>query len=227
MLRPDEYREIQLSISTQNLRFFRVGVLGDGRCLLHAILFLLNDEYVKKSPSERNTMCSTFLEELSSSLTVDDWLRWSLDDSVINMILSTRKTLSANHSPDYLDKLFENVFTVDDLTNIKLDTRERTVELRQRLIPGITQKLFDMYKYKLVRCQDLGYQEVHYISARYKVNILMFDRDANLFHDTRVNPSFAQTIMLFNFGGGHWEPILLQSNDKFVRHIPTSIIEFL
>ncbi|MDC3332844.1 hypothetical protein OAV62_01240 [bacterium] len=209
MLATNQIQEISLLGLNTTFKFLRTGVIGDGRCLLHSILYLLNQDYFSTTDShERVQLVQTFLNDLSRTVTLRDWIQYSLGEhSVINIILSIRKTLSSRYESTYLDTVFENIVSITDIDNLELDTAEATQELREKIIPVIIHKLFEMYKHQLVQCQDLGFQEVHYMSNKYKVNILMFDQTKHLFKDTWFNPEFTHTIFLYNVDGVHWEPV--------------------
>lgn len=221
MLQPDHVQEIHLPINAQNLQFFRVGVIGDGRCLLHSILYLLNSNYPKLSLKEKFNTGQAFLKEIGDELDVDSWIQFSLGDSLISIIMTCRQILEPYHSESFLDTLFEKVSSIDDLSRIQLESESQTREFHNQVLPRIIEEHFRRYKKMLCHCKDLGFQEVHYLSSKYKINMLMIGPGNTLFSETRIDNNFPLTIILYNRDGNHWEPVLIKSHDKFYCTIPT------
>ena len=227
MLNPNKCQEISLPISMKNLQFYRVGVLGDGRCLLHSLLFLLNTDYPTKSEEEKTQICNAFLEEITNGLTMDDWLHFSLGDaSVFNVIMNCRDILEDVIDSDFLDTVFDGVSKLEDLSNICLDDDSHTQLFRNKVIPDVTRNLFEKYKGELLNCVDLGYQEIHYISSKYKINIIIFDQYNQIFQETKIDPSFQYTVLVSNQGGMHWEPVIFCIGKRFHRALPTHQLDF-
>lgn len=222
MLEPNNACPINLPIKAEGVQFFRVGVLGDGKCLLHSLLYLLNSGYYQQTTETRQAICTDFINELLNRLTMDDWWEFSLNDCKLHVLMSVRMMLEERMPSEQADKILNGVTDVnrDLIKKLPLGIYHHV----QDKLPDIKEFLFNQYKQFLPHCRELGYQEVHLLSKLYRVNIILIDNDCKLFLQNQFNTSYETTIFIYNYGGSHWEPIVMQLNGHTYRALFTDSI---
>lgn len=212
MLQPDSFQDIKLQIQSP-FKFYRVGVLGDGLCLLHALLFVSNTDYHTFNTIQRKQFATHFLNALHDNLNQEDWIQYNLGESHSLILSHLRQDLESTHDSDELDELFQTM----DLT-----TLQNKVPLS---FSKIKTDLFKIYKQNLKQCRDLGYEEVQYIADSNKMNVYLFNSDGTQFYGNKPNPSFEMNVFIYNLYNTHWEPIVIEIQDKIFTKIPNEIID--
>ena len=69
---PPEVTDI-LETNDQDNYYLRYGAIGDGDCLYHAILNLIDDNYLSESGENKKKICSHFKKRLSRNVTMHDY----------------------------------------------------------------------------------------------------------------------------------------------------------
>jgi hypothetical protein len=235
MLQPDQVEEIQLNIKiAKSVKFFRVGSLGDGKCLLHSILFLIDDKYPKYSIPERMQATREFIDQVISELTIEKWFRTVMLQYVFDIIEALRNELSQKFTEVELDKMFQDL----PMTANSSDTFIRQIgehvqkftDINTRLfvvnrVHQMISDIFTSYKENLHNSKELGHYEIKFISDKYRINIILFDQYKNLFYDNQFEKEYNLTIFLFNQGGVHWEPVMVQNDGNLYRNVISGLIK--
>jgi hypothetical protein len=184
---------------------YRVEVLGDGSCFFHSLLLSTNPTYHTLDLQTKQTWCQTLRNDIASALTVHDFL-----------------DASSNGTPLYKDLPYSiapyrsNTYTLTQPELQKFTTELEAI--RDQLPPDSHSFLVNFLAFReyLKNSQQSVGDEVHLLASRV-LNIdiyLCTDSATNdpgyMLHDPRLAYKNRQSVILFNSGGCHWEPIVQQ-----------------
>lgn len=221
-LSPDKYEYITLEKVNPKFALARVGVIQDGSCLFHSIVFLeffndlsndvktrqlfvetMKNEFFNKFSSERWLLYASdewktrILEILRGHIVTELDINYSELDMLMDSLLATRITFS-QFREELPKAIHANIPTID----------EKNVSI---LIGQAVEEAFTRYKTSLQRCSSwAGSDEIDMFSDQFDINIFSFDSNGILsFKDCSQFSISRPSILLYNQGGTHWEPIVL------------------
>jgi len=231
MLTDNHYIEIPMNIP--GIQFLRVGVPGDGKCLIHALLFLLNEKYITLDTPTKIRDATEFIRQFRDTLTVDNWDIFHLGEGSIQLQIQLRALLERKFTDEYLDTLFQKMDLNGSFKDmIQLMGRETQDKMHPseftqivQIMNGYKQRLYEQYKQTLIQCQSLGHEEIKYFSHQYKINIAIVDERGKIFWGSTYNQSYAVHFMICNLGGMHWEPVIISINNTVYRSIPNQVLK--
>ena len=101
----------------RNSDLVRTGILPDGSCFLHAILYATSAKYRNSNDDRKNTIISEFRQTLGDSLTKDQWLSLSNGElSKISYAIEFRRLLDDLYeSDDNVTKFILNVIKKEEI----------------------------------------------------------------------------------------------------------------
>lgn len=199
----------------------RTGVISEGSCLFHSILYLLDHEdYIQKSNQERMDYVRKVRTAITQSIEMQDWLLFSNGYTAYEAVIPRVR----NHLLRELDQGQWDKIEHDVTSKYQLILTESLVEqwvsvIRQHSPLGekylsdlfftYIQDEFENYKQQLGDCsQWTGNDEIELLSNKLNVNILMFSANKELVNKSVYNQKL-KSICMYHYSDMHWEPLTI------------------
>ncbi len=206
-----------------NMLFYRHSVAGDGKCLLHAIAFLVSDQLSPVSghltmdtpPTDAcTTAADRLLHQLIAYLTYERWQLHIMPDLLFDIVERMRHVLAENMSDTELDKVFANLPIEPRTFNASIAQHFVQFSVPTSIITQYLERterqLYDEYVRHLKhgRITAMGVREMQCIAEMLQINIIAFDASQHLFAENAVRMAWSHTICLYN-AHDHWDPIVI------------------
>jgi hypothetical protein len=225
ILNPDTSQYITLNVNLPSpyskFKTVRTGVIGDGSCLFHSILYILNfEKYIKLSYSERMKVASNLRNAICEKVDIIHWYKinngLTAEISWLEMLipkLQKYENLINNYFQKYennnnLSKIFSSLFIHELATLLNNTDNSQSIDSYKELLNLTKQQAFDKYKYTLSHNYHWGNSDdIQIIEQIFQLNILIIDSNRNLVCNKSKYPYIA-SMFLYNQGNQeHWEPI--------------------
>ncbi len=226
ILAPDQQQEIPLKLTMNNkkYRLYRVGALGDGKCLLHALLFLNSSDYRNADHQMRQQFVLDLIEKLIKELTIDKWASTIMKSQTFELMDELRRFLTRQGMTEQeIDKAMDGVPIECETLNLFCENTSRYIRERttvstnplddlEKFIATLCQIFWKRYISQMKLMNDMGHFEIEFIAKETQSNIILIDNRMELFYENRINPDYEKCYLLLN-SGQHWEPIIVRMDD--------------
>lgn len=238
ILSPGEYEYITLKGIGEPYLFARVGVEDDGICLFHAVvLATLYEEYIQhKNENKLDEFVKMFRDSFFDDVPSEKWFMYAdaewqsnmlrafvnkVDDLVApktwwNWLFLSSQRIAIQQAVDSvleqsvdLVKFQVEVCTALNMAGINIDENQCIL-----LVGSAIEQAYTEYKEQVVQGGGcMGTPEIQLMMDIFNINIFVYDKKGELYDDRYLvnQPS----IILYNQGGDHWEPIarIVQQDD--------------
>jgi hypothetical protein len=223
-LDPDEQQEIKLVFQKPDETFYRIGVIGDGSCFVHALLFtVFKDAYTALSIPKRKKFVEVVRQQVADSIDIETWTTLG-NGNVASLILQQEisNKLSQN------DQLkFDNIViktqeetsqNPEDFLNtflIKIDESFPKLNLFDEE-NGLVKRVYNKYISNLKN--PLFWIENSYIECFSNffdnINIIIVkDISRDVYQYAQYKPD-SQSVMILNIDPKHFEALVYEKDEE-------------
>lgn len=224
ILEPDKHElitTIRINVPEyENHYTVRTGVIGDGSCLFHALLYILDDSYKNLDFSKRLEYVSKFRYKFHKDLTIELWqscsdgliaqVEWFdvLSQKIIYLI-SEKKFITITNK--MTTKPFTTEFDIKLAKKFHKHNSAISFEDYLNIIQESKLTAFERYRNSIL-IKWGNTDDIEILEKFLHMNIWICDSDGYLMdklYDTKKS-----NILLYNQGDNHWEPISFMKNNK-------------
>lgn len=214
----------------EDTQLVRTGTVGEGSCFFHSVLRSIDPNYVKLSPTQRETLVSRLREKMASNLSRDRWERLANGALSYGIVVPrfTRWIYKENiqEAMDVVDVVHAN--SISEFIEKLLEATPRSIHKRiSKAFTVITERSFDKFKEDLSKCdvwvgQESGSVDVfEYISDTFNIDIyLIRDSTRKPYRagtDCSTRYKNRKSILVLWVGDAHYEAIGRLENKKITR----------
>jgi len=223
-LDPDEQQEIKLVFEKPDETFYRIGVIGDGSCFVHALLFtVFKDAYTNLSEPKRKKFVKVVREQVADSIDIETWTKLG-NGNVASLILQQeiRNKLSQNEQLKF--------------DNIVIKTQEETVQNPEDFLESFLIKVDEVFPHLNIFDEENGLVKrvynkyisnlknpLFWIENSYiecfsnffdNINIIIVkDISRDVYQYAQYKPD-SDSVMILNIDPKHFEALVYEKNDE-------------
>lgn len=198
-LAPDHYERLSWG---DNL--YRIGVAADGSCFFHALLMITDADYHKLNETERRERAVNWRKELARTLTIKDFIAPAA--SGLPLYKDLPEAVLLYKRDNYTMDKTELTAIEQELTQLHDTSPLNTFD--QSTLTDFLKLYLAFREYLAAPTQSVG-DELHLLlSDRIGYDIyLTAEGDNYSHHDPAAVYQQRRSLILYNVGGNHWEPV--------------------
>lgn len=198
----------------------RTGVLGDGSCMYHCLLYILDyDNYTPLNHAERNNYAIKFRQYFKNNITLKHWQTCSggliAQVQWIELLNQALQSYISNADCDKIitellfqlndiSHMFTSIFTIRLAENFYKQNSNNSIDFYRSIILKTQRQAFQNYKDSIMH--KLGStDDIDILEDLLNINIWVCDSDGYILH--KETKPWKKNIILYNQGTYHWEPI--------------------
>jgi DNA replicative helicase MCM subunit Mcm2 (Cdc46/Mcm family) len=215
--------------------------IGDGKCLIHSVLYLVDNLYRSSDSTEKMRMAYSEIPGIQNLLNVVDWFNTTFNHEFL-IYLRHKVNTSRSHEPETTETMIDDIMSqiplnIDSTCDNKLDVYLTEVSTKFKLIfPQILEVALHEYLSKYIEskfrkyidempnCTDMGPLEINALSVIKKIHIIVLDKSEprrNVIYKS-TNSHNCDHCIFIQYSNGHFEPLefILEDGDNVVYKLP-------